>query len=247
MTADWYFDEKLWKEFYGCMFSPAQFVVAEEQVKQIAALIGREPVRVLDLACGPGRHTLPMLRAGYHVTAVDTSPFLMNDLMSRLDSESLHADVVHADMRSFQRNSAFDLAVCLWSSFGYFEAVDDDRKVMANVYKSLDDHGQFIIDTVGKEYMLRQLEPVHVREFDDGAVLFERPQLINNCSRIINDWTLVRDGKVYRTQFSHTVYSAVELQDRLFDAGFTSVAIYGDLDGSEFDADSDRLVVIAGK
>ena len=42
MTTDWYFDEKLWKEFYGCMFSPAQFALAEEQVEQIAALIGRE-------------------------------------------------------------------------------------------------------------------------------------------------------------------------------------------------------------
>ena len=43
-----------------------QFAVAEEQVGQIAALIGREPERVLDLACGPGRHTLPMLRRFRH-------------------------------------------------------------------------------------------------------------------------------------------------------------------------------------
>ena len=247
MAQDWYFDEQLWKEFYSCMFSPEQFAVAEEQVEQIASLIGREPERVLDLACGPGRHTLPMLRCGYRVTAVDTSPYLMNDLMKRLDSESLQADVVHADMRSFRRERVFDLAVCLWSSFGYFEAADDDQRVLANVYASLSANGQFIIDTVGKEYMLRQLEPVHVREFDDGAILFERPQLVNNCSRIINDWTLVRDGKVFRTSFSHTVYSAVELQDRLFAAGFTSVAVYGGLDGSEFDADSDRLVVVTGK
>ncbi len=247
MTADWYFDEKLWKEFYSCMFSPAQFEVAQEQVEQIAGLIGREPERVLDLACGPGRHTLPMLRKGYRVTAVDTSPYLMNDLMLRLDTESLQADVVHADMRSFRREGAFDLAVCLWSSFGYFEAPDDDRKVLSNVHDSLSDNGQFVIDTVGKEYMLRQLEPVHVREFDDGAILFERPELINNCSRLVNDWTLVRDGKVFRTRFSHTVYSAVELQDRLFDAGFTSVAVYGGLDGSEFNLDSDRLVIVAGK
>jgi SAM-dependent methyltransferase len=247
MAADWYFDEQLWKEFYSCMFSPAQFELAEEQVEQITSLIGRQPERVLDLACGPGRHTLPLLRNGCKVTAVDTSPFLMNDLMQRLDAESLQADVVHADMRSFRRDNSFDLAVCLWSSFGYFEAPEDDRKVLTNIFNSLRDNGQFIIDTVGKEYMLRQLEPVHVREFDDGGVLFERPQLVNNCSRIINDWTLVRDGEVFRTSFSHTVYSAVELQDRLFAAGFTSVAVYGDLGGSEFDADSDRLVVVAGK
>ncbi len=246
MADEWYFDERLWEQFYDCMFSAAQFEAGEAQVSQLIGLLGREPERVLDLACGPGRHTLPLCRAGFAVTAVDSSEYLLTDLRRRLQHEGLSAEVLQRDMREFTRPDSYDLALCMWSSFGYFDRPEDDLKVLKNVVAALNAGGRFVLDVVGKEYLARQLEPVMVRDFPDGAMLIEQPCLIDNMTRLSNRWTLVRGDSVYRTSFSHRCYSALELEDRLFAAGFKSVAIYGGLDGSEYNLDSERLLIVAG-
>ena len=247
MSDNWYLDEKLWRDFYPCLFSDVLFEQAETQVDQIFRLIGHKPEQVLDLACGPGRHTLPLLRAGCTVTAVDASAFLLDDLNKRLAAESLTADVQQANMLDFKRDQAFDLAISMYTSFGYFDAPDDDRRVLNNVCHSLREGGQLVIDVVGKEYLTRHIEPVTAREFGEDSILVEQPRLENNMSKMVNDWLLIRGDEVFRTSFSHNVYSAIELQDRLFEAGFTSVAIYGGLAGEDYDIDAERLVVVAGK
>ena len=86
-----------------------------------------------------------------------------------------------------------------------------------------------------------------VTEYDDGRLLLERPMLTDNMTRLDNEWLLIDGESVMRTEFSHRVWSAGDLQSLLTRHGFNVVAIYGDYDGADYDLEAERMIVIAEK
>lgn len=227
------------------MFSEAQFNEAAEQVPRLLARLGLERGTVLDLGCGPGRHALPLARAGLEVTAVDTSAYLLGGLETRADIEGVTVETVQADMRVFERPGAFDAVLLMWTSFGYFEDEADHGRVLDRVAASLKPGGRLLLDLVGLETLIRDLQPVHCTEYEDGRLLVERPVLTEANTRLENEWLLIDQDRVFRREWSHRVWSAGELT-RLIEAhGLTVTAIDGDLDGTPYDLESDRLIVIA--
>jgi len=231
------------------LFPNSHFEQAETQIEQILTLIGVQPEMVLDLACGPGRHVLPLAKQDFSVTGVDASAYLLGLLQAELNQFSIppRVELFQADMRDFKRNAEFDLILCLWTSFGCFEHGADDQRVLENVCASLREGGRFLLDVVGKEYIVHNFEPISARELDHSDVLIEQHELLDYMSRMNSRWTLVSGDRIHRASFSLNIYSAVELQDRLFAAGFSSVQIFGDLEGREYDLDADRLILLAGK
>jgi SAM-dependent methyltransferase len=245
--ADWYADDAFWQLFFPSMFPEERFEGAAEQVEKIIALIGFKGESVLDLACGPGRHTVALAQKGFRVTGVDLSTFLLEKAMARGEAARVNVEWIHQDMRRFRRPGAFDLCLSLFTSFGYFEDKNDDLVVLRNIHDSLADGGTFLIDVMGKEVLAKQFQPTTAAELADGSLLIQRHEIFDDWTRIRNHWILLREGKAHDYRFYHTVYSAQELRDRLRIAGFTSVSIYGDLDGNPYGPDARRLVVAARK
>src|SRR5262245_54666126 len=129
--SEWFEDESLWRELYPGMFPEERFRMGEEEVAKIIHLAGmaqRPDLAVLDLCCGPGRHAVPLARRGLAVTAVDRTRFLLDHARERARLAGLAIDFVEADMREFLRPAAFDLALSLFTSFGYFAARDEDLR-----------------------------------------------------------------------------------------------------------------------
>lgn len=244
---EWFEDEDFWRIFGDCMFAEARFRDAEADVEPILALTGLAEGTVLDLGCGPGRHAIPLARRGFAVTAVDLSAGLLKRARARARRAGVATEFVCEDMRRFARPGGFDLIVSLATSFGFFDDPADDLRVLAQCHRNLRQGGALLLDLVGKEYLVRHLEPVHLTEFDDGALLIERPVLEAQMSRYANQWILIRDGIAHTAHWHQNLYSGVELADRLRSAGFSEVAIYGGLDGRDYDLESERLIALARK
>ncbi len=244
MNRDWYLEEEFWRTFGPLMFNEDTFASAEEEITDLIELAGIEPGPVLDLGCGPGRHALPLARAGYPVTAVDTSRLLLDQL--KADRGELPIEIIEADMREFRREQAFDLALAMWTSFGYFKDEADHVRVLDNIRASLTGNGRLVLDLVGVEYLSRTLEPVHLTEYDDDRLLIERPLLTDNLTRLENQWLLIDGDRVHRAEFSHRVWSAGEISAVLERCGFEVLGIYGDCRGGLYDLEAERLVVVAG-
>lgn len=246
--ADWFLDESLWEGLYPAMFGEPRLEVAEREIDQLIELLGVEPGRarrsVLDLCCGPGRHAIALARRGWAVTAVDGSAFLLGKARARAQGVP-GIEWVREDMRRFRREGAFDLAINLFTSFGYFEEPGEDLQVLRHLHASLQPGGTLVMDLMGKEILARIRQETLSRELPDGALLVQRNQVLDDWTRVRNTWTILRDGKATDHVFTHRIYSAAELKSLCAEAGFRDLRCHGDLLGSPYGADSNRLVLVA--
>ncbi len=133
----WYEDDALWSDFAPTMFPPAR-------AESAAALVGGSPLldfppgtRVLDLCCGPGLFVVPLAARGYEVTGVDLSPSMLERARAACDAAGAKARLERADMLTYREPEAFDVVLNVFTSFGYFEAAEDNLRVLRNARESL--------------------------------------------------------------------------------------------------------------
>jgi SAM-dependent methyltransferase len=243
----WFENDDFWREFYPFMFSDERFAAAPDEVTRILALTHSSGGGLLDLCCGPGRHSIEFARRGFQVTGVDRSPFLLAKARELAATSGASVEWVEQDMRNFVRPATFDLALSLFTSFGYFEDEQDDLRLLRNIHQSLKENGVLIIEVLGKERLARVWKDTMCNELADGSLIFQRPQIREDWTRIRSEWTLVKDGKSCTFTFEHTVYSGRELKDRLLSCGFKQVQLYGDIQGSPYGLDAQRLIAVARK
>lgn len=241
----WSEDEEFWRELFPVMFPDDRFEAASAQIDQVLGLAGVHSGAVLDLCCGPGRHSVELARRGFHVTGVDRTAYLLDQARSRDTDQAV--EWVQQDMREFRRPGAFDVACNLFTSFGYFDAEADNLKVLRNVYESLKPGGVFVMELLGKERLARVWQSSICSDYPGGITLVQRPKVAANWSRVENEWILIKEGRARTFRFGHWIYSGRELQERLTGSGFATVELFGDLGGSPYGVDALRLVAVAKK
>ncbi|MFN3874351.1 MAG: class I SAM-dependent methyltransferase [Flavobacteriales bacterium] len=111
--------------------------------------------RLLDLACGRGRHARHFAALGLRVTGADISPESIAEARALVPGAEF---LVH-DMRVPIAGARFDAIVCLFTSLGYSGSMDDDQRVLSAVEAMLVPGGRFVLDFMNTPLVLRQLVP----------------------------------------------------------------------------------------
>src|SRR5262249_24807366 len=147
----WFEDDTLWERVESFLFSQSRTgEMTVREAEQILALVRpSEDAAVLDLCCGPGRHSLEFARRGFRVTGVDRTARYLDTARVAATREGLTVEFVQEDMRRFQRPAAFDLTLNLFTSFGFFAAAGEDLQVLRNLYTSLRAGGQVVLEMAG--------------------------------------------------------------------------------------------------
>lgn len=244
---NWFSNADFWSLFYDWMFSADSFDQAREQGEDIIKLSGISAGTVLDLCCGPARHSVPLRKAGFEVTGVDIQTLLLEKAKEYAAKESATIEFIIEDMRSFRRMESFDLVLNMFSSFGYFEYPSEDLKVVENVYYSLKHGGQFLIDLRGKEVHAKGFTETISSEMPNGDLVFQRTQNNDDWTRAITTWVYVAGHRADSFEVTLNLYSGAEMRNLLRQAGFFNVRLYGDLKGSPYDHNANRLIVVAEK
>lgn len=245
---NWFADESFWATLYPFMFPETSFAAAIEQVGQVLTLTGATSGAVLDLACGPGRHAVPLAKRGFRVTGVDSTPFLLEKARAYAAGEGVQVEWVEEDMRRFTRGNTFDLAVNLFTAFGYLETPEENRLVLQNVHASLKPGAAFVLDVLGKEILARIYQPAYVQEISEVGMLIQRRNVIDDWSRIENEWLLIQAGAVVGTfHLRLWIYAGAELRELLMSSGFETVQLYGNFEGAAYGPEATRLIAVARK
>lgn len=243
----WHEDDSFWETWGSWLFLPPRIQHAVEEVDKTVRLLQIAPgARVLDLGCGVGRHSLELARRGFKVTGVDRTKSYLKQAREQAEKEKLDVEFVQSDMRAFHRPGAFDAVINLFTTFGYFEDINDDRKVIANVCDSLKPGGAFIMDTHGKE-TLSKIFQKHIWNEYEGIIVLQEMTVSQNWSWMQSRWIMLRGNERIENTVSHRLYAASELAALLTDGGFSRVDVFGDGDGHPYDETARRLVVVGHK
>ena len=267
--SEWFNDEDFWKNFAPVMFSEKRWAEVSGLVDNLERMIlpkgatasqrlGKNNItskthKILDLCCGLGRISTELARRGFSVTGVDLSATLLNTAREDAAAENLEIEYIEADARSFKRLRFFDMAINLYSSFGYFDDPSDDRLLLQNVYESLKPGGSFIIETLGKEIAVRDFTTGEWFERDNYTVLTEY-EAVDSWSYLKNRWVLMQisgESPLHHTKaektFTQRLYAASELRSMFFEAGFKTAEICGGWDGRHYDQNAATLIIIGRK
>ena len=246
-TKRWYEDESFWKTFAPTMFDQERLDVTAEEIDQVIELLDIEKgAKILDLCCGIGRHSLELAQRGYSIVGVDLTEEYLAEARKHAKSEGLNIEFVRNDMRRFCQIEGFDAVINMFTAFGYFEDMADDKRVLANIYCSLRPGGKLIMDMAGKEVIAKVFSEREWRD-QNGAIFLRETKISQNWSWCENKWMMLKNGKLEEFNFDHRIYSAVELSGLLEACGFSSVSIYGDLTGADYDHNAKRLIAVAIK
>ncbi len=253
MSGDWFEDDSFWAAYAPLMFDEERWAEVPAVVDALERLVGLEAgAAVLDSCCGPGRHSIELAARGYRVTGVDITETYLEAARESAAGLELPLEFCRADIRSFVRPGSFDLAINLYTSFGYFPSPEEDLAALRNIRRSLRPGGALVLETNGKE--------TAARDFIDGET-FERSgwtvrteyEVVGPWEGLRNRWILSRENPLSPAGPRETVdrsfvlrlYSATELRAALLAAGFSDVELYGNLGASPYDQHASSLVALA--
>jgi len=248
IVQPWHEDDAFWTDVEPVLFSAARLSQAGADVDGVLRLAGvRTDASVLDLGCGVGRHSLEFSRRGFRVTGVDRQSTYLARARALASERSLDVEWVESDMRTFTRPAAFDLAVSLLTSFGFFENPEDDRRVLANVHAGLRIGGVLVMEMMGKEVLARRFVATDWHEEPDGTLLLEQRAVGDGWRQLAVRWIVLRANRRSEHRFTLRLYSGMELEIMLRDVGFRRVDLFGSLGGAAYDQQAERLVAVARK
>ncbi len=250
MTDPWYATSfgEIYYETYQEAFTPAETAA---EVDGIIRFLNLAPgARLLDLCCGPGRHSLELARRGYDVTGLDLSTFLLDKAREAAAGAGLDIAWIEADMREIPRPTRpYDAVINLFSAFGYLESDAEEAKVIQAIERVLAPGGALLIDTANRELVLRQWTPWRWREnTHDGSLLAEQLYYDLLTGKLhVQEVVVHRDGRRTEERHSLRLWTFMEMANLLGAAGLTEIVPYGGFAGEPYTWDSQRMIVTARK
>jgi SAM-dependent methyltransferase len=194
--------------------------------------------RVLDLACGAGRHLTELRSHGLSAAGLDLSLPLLR--IGRGEG----SPVARGDMRVLPfRSGAFDLVTNFFTSFGYFDDPADDLRVLGEVRRVLRTGGFFAFDFLHAERVRATLVSRDERSAGGRRIVQTRSLL--DAGRTVEKRIEILDPANRLPHVFHErvrLYEPDELRRLLGGAGLTVSATFGDYEGKPLTADSPRVI-----
>ena len=142
--SEWF---KTWfdSEYYHLLYKDRDQTEAENFVKKIYQYLSPSTNQtMLDLACGKGRHSIHLNKLGALVEGCDYSE---NSIRHAKQFENDRLKFFTHDMRN-KLPKSYDYIFNLFTSFGYFETLDEHQTTLRNIYNGLNEKGLFIFDFI---------------------------------------------------------------------------------------------------
>ena len=239
-TKEW-FSEWFDSPYYHILYKNRDMLEAEFFLSNLVKQLGITPeLELVDLACGKGRHSIYLNQLGCKVTGVDLSVRSIEQA-KQFENSRLHFEV--KDLRNLGYHECFDVGLNLFTSFGYFDCDDTNRKVMGEIYKAIKPGGLFVLDFMNVHKVIRTLISNEVKEAD--GITFHIERFVKN-NLLIKSISFSHQNKAYKFCEEVQLLNQHDFEILLKDAGFTLITCYGNYALEAYDQEqSDRLILIA--
>ena len=238
--AEWFKD---WfnSKYYHILYKDRNLEEAKGFIQNLIDHISLEKgAKVLDLACGRGRHSIFLNECGFDVLGVDLAEHNI-EFAKQFENDQLKFKV--HDMRDPLNNYQFDAVLNLFTSFGYFNNSSDNDKVLGSVASYLKLKGILIIDFFNVQKIIDHLQGHFEKDIEGVHFRIDK----HFDGKFIHKKIRVEDGD-HIEEYEEVVQAILlkDLEEMLEKAGFVIEEVFGDYNLSNFDAvNSDRLIIKA--
>lgn len=218
--------------YYHILYSNRDYTEAENFITQLTAELQLpKNSEIIDLACGKGRHSVFLNKLGYRVLGLDLSK---KSIAHNRQFENENLQFAVHDMRDKINHQPVDAVFNLFTSFGYFDSEDDDRKVFKSVSDVLKTDGYFVLDYLNENYVRNKM--VSEAEIHRGGIDFKILKKIEN-QHIVKEIKFTADGQDFNFFEKVKLHTPYSIQKYAEDNGFERVKIWGDYQLNDFDAE----------
>jgi len=234
VRADW------WRDLFNANYLRTDGDVVEDKditKKEVdtflSALELSHDDKILDLCCGQGRHALEIARRGFtNVVGLDRSHYLIN--RARKINKSLNLNVVfkEGDARKLPFvNDYFDAIIIAGNSFGYFDSVKDDMRILKEVMRILKPSGKLLIDITNGNYMRDNFQTRSWEWIDKNYFVCRERSLSEDNERLVSREVIthVCKGVIADQFYAERLYSPEDLYDLMKKAGFDKISNFSSI------------------
>lgn len=242
MEKQWY---EIWfdSEYYHLLYTRRDCKEAEVFLNNLIAFLKPSAdSRILDLACGRGRHSIELYKKGFDVTGIDLSE---NNIGFAKKSESEKLLFYIHDMRKSFRMNYYDIVLNLFTSFGYFEKERENTAVIKSAANALKPNGIFVLDFFNA---VKEKEKPVKEEIEKYNEIEFRIRKIFESGWVKKQISFSDNGKIFHFEEKVRTFSLKELKNYFSLGGLKILHLFGDYSLHEFDEKkSERLIIIAKK
>jgi len=230
VKSDW------WRRIFNHLYLKTDGDVVDDQritgreIDRVARVLRLGPdEKILDLCCGQGRHTLELARRGYNAEGLDQSHYLIQRARSTAKREGLQVRFREGDARRLPyRTDSYDVVLVLGNSFGYFDSVEEDLRILTELRRILKPWGQVLLDVADGEYLKEHFQPRSWEWIDRTMFVCRERSLSLDGQRLISREVItdVDKGVVADQFYAERLYTREALRQLLERAGFSRIAFH---------------------
>jgi len=217
----------------------AEFIVRELDLKQND--------RVLDLACGHGRHALVVAGRVAEVVGYDrTKRFIEYGQKWAADRGVTNVRFIIGDMRELAFDTEFDAAYNYFTSWGYY----DDKTnidILKRVCCSLKSGGRFLLEFIARDALMGRFKDRDWSELDDGTVVIIEHSFDFETGRQRSRRTYKKGSETRTVEIDLRIPAPEELLRLFRETGFTQTRLIQAPDGGKVTLDTRRIAVIGSR
>ena len=224
---------------------------------------------VLEIGCGTGRIMIPIAESGVNIVGLDSAPAMLEVAREKIaglsDETRRRIRIVEDDMRTFQLDQRFDLAIMPYRAFLHMMTVDDQRRALTRIRDNLDVDGRLVFNVFDPSleiiaaYMDRPRGTLNhigsIRHPDTGRrVMIHDTRQYDPAEQTLVEYRffeeLDNEGKVVSKTVTPLILRYVyrfEMQHLLELCGFEVEALYGDFRRGPFEHGNEQVWVARRK
>lgn len=225
--------------YYHILYKDRDYAEAQVFMDNITQYLNLpDDAKILDLACGKGRHSIYLNKLGYDVTGADLSENSIAEA-SKFANEKLHFEV--HDMRMpFEQK--FDAIFNLFTSFGYFENDEDNLKTLQAIQESLSEYGFAVIDFMNVQHVIENLVPEEIKTVDN--IDFHIRRYVKD-GHIFKEIDFEDQGEKFHFVEKVQALTLQNFEEMMEEAGIYLLDTFGDYKLKKFyKNESERLIMV---
>ncbi len=242
MEEEWF---KKWfnSPYYHILYQKRDRLEASAFIDRLILFLGLPSgSRILDLACGQGRHSRYLATKSFEVTGIDLSGRSIRYAQA-FEKENLR--FFRHDMRDSFRINYFDATFNFFTSFGYFDSPKDDLKTLKSVSDGLKKNGVFVLDFFNSNYIIAHLKSES--EHWINGLHFKVKRRIEG-KHVIKEIAFQDQREDYFFQEKVRLFTLQEFKSLFIKVGLNLFQTFGNYELQEFNLEkSPRLILLAKK